>query len=73
MDADEFADMILKTDTDGRLVRLRDVARIELGAQAYDQTCTLDQQALGRPFHLSAPRLERASDRAGWSATRWRS
>ena len=27
---------------DGRLVRLRDVARIELGAQGYDQTCTLD-------------------------------
>jgi multidrug efflux pump len=44
MDADEFSDMILKTDIDGRLVRLRDVARIELGAQAYDQTCTLDQK-----------------------------
>ncbi|MCA1685194.1 MAG: efflux RND transporter permease subunit, partial [Planctomycetia bacterium] len=43
-DADQFADMILKTDTSGRVVRLRDVARIELGAQAYDQTCTLDQQ-----------------------------
>ena len=41
-DADQFADMILKTDTDGRIVRLHDVARIELGAQAYDQTCTLD-------------------------------
>ncbi len=43
-DADQFADMILKTDSDGRVVRLRDVARIELGAQAYDQTCTLDGQ-----------------------------
>ena len=34
--------MILKTDAEGRIVRLRDVARIELGAQGYDQTCTLD-------------------------------
>ena len=41
---DQFANIILKTDTDGRIVRLRDVARIELGAQGYDQTCTLDGQ-----------------------------
>ena len=41
-DADQFAEMILKTDDQGRIVRLKDVARIELGAQAYDQTCTLD-------------------------------
>ncbi len=44
-DVDQFSDMTLKTDTDGRIVRMRDVARIELGAQGYDQTCTLD----GRP------------------------
>ena len=44
VDADQFADMILKTDDAGRLVRMRDVARIELGAQGYDQTCTLDGQ-----------------------------
>jgi multidrug efflux pump len=43
-DAEQFANIILKTDTDGRIVRLRDVARIELGAQGYDQTCTLDGQ-----------------------------
>ena len=43
-DPDEFADMIVKTGDDGRLVRLRDVARIELGAIGYDQTCTLDGQ-----------------------------
>ena len=45
VDPDQFADMILKNDAQGRLVRMRDVARIELGAQGYDQTCTLD----GRP------------------------
>ncbi len=44
-DPGQFADMILKTDALGRVVRMRDVARIELGAQDYDQSCTLD----GRP------------------------
>jgi multidrug efflux pump subunit AcrB len=39
---EQFADMIIKTGSDGRLVRIRDVARTELGAQGYDQTCTLD-------------------------------
>src|SRR5947199_625153 len=43
-DAEQFADIILKNDAGGRIVRLRDVARIELGAQGYDQTCTLDQK-----------------------------
>ena len=45
VDPEQFADMIIKYDNQGRLVRMRDVARIELGAQAYDQTCTLN----GRP------------------------
>jgi multidrug efflux pump subunit AcrB len=43
-DVDEFSDMILRSDPDGRVIRLRDVARPELGAQSYDQTCTLDGQ-----------------------------
>src|SRR5438445_8343636 len=34
--------MILRTEADGRQVRLSDVANIELGALGYDQTCTLD-------------------------------
>jgi multidrug efflux pump len=41
----QFGQMILKSDQDGRIIRLRDVARTELGALAYDQVCTLD----GRP------------------------
>ena len=45
VDVEQFADMTIKTDAQGRIVRVRDVARIELGAQGYDQTCTLD----GRP------------------------
>jgi multidrug efflux pump subunit AcrB len=43
-DVEQFADMILKTDARGRRVCLCDVANIELGAQAYDQSCTLNGQ-----------------------------
>ena len=39
---DQFAGMILRSDDQGRIIRLSDVARIDLGAQAYDQACTLD-------------------------------
>ena len=31
----EFENIIVKTDTGGRITRLKDVARIELGAQTY--------------------------------------
>src|SRR4051812_40943310 len=43
-DVEQFGDIILKTDPAGRIVRLRDVATIELGAQGYDQTCSLDNR-----------------------------
>jgi len=42
MDPDQFADIILRDDGDGRLVRLKDVAEIEMGALGYDQKCTLN-------------------------------
>jgi multidrug efflux pump subunit AcrB len=42
--AEQFAELILKADARGRIVRLADVASIELGAQAYDQTCTFNGQ-----------------------------
>src|SRR5204862_3455003 len=41
---DQFANIIVK-NVGSTLVHLKDVANIELGAQSYDQTCTLD----GRP------------------------
>jgi multidrug efflux pump subunit AcrB len=41
---DQFGDIVLKS-SNGSLVYMRDVANIELGAQSYDQTCTLN----GRP------------------------
>ncbi len=39
---DEFGDIIVKTDADGRVTRLRDVARIEMGASDYALRSLLD-------------------------------
>ncbi len=49
--AEQFADVIVKVNEGGgtlgqtaSIVRLRDIARVELGSQQYDQSCTLDGQ-----------------------------
>ncbi|MBE0626942.1 MAG: efflux RND transporter permease subunit [Burkholderiales bacterium] len=39
---EEFGDAVLRANTDGSTVRLRDVARIELGAQAYATSARLN-------------------------------
>ncbi|MEM8864776.1 MAG: efflux RND transporter permease subunit, partial [Planctomycetota bacterium] len=38
-DAEQFETMILKSEGDGRFTRLRDVARVELGAEDYNMIC----------------------------------
>ena len=43
-DVAEFENIIVKTDSGGRITRLKDVARVELGAQQYSQTFKLDQK-----------------------------
>src|SRR5208337_3220650 len=45
VEADQFADIILNTGSDGEVTYLKDVARTELGARTQDQSLTLD----GRP------------------------
>jgi HAE1 family hydrophobic/amphiphilic exporter-1 len=44
VDADQFANVVVKVDpdTEGRITRVRDVGRVELGAQTYSQAFTLD-------------------------------
>jgi multidrug efflux pump len=42
---DQFADIVLRANPDGSTVRLRDVARVELGAQTYATSARLN----GRP------------------------
>jgi multidrug efflux pump len=39
---DEFGNIILKTGSQGEILRVRDVARVELGAKNRDQSCWLD-------------------------------
>ena len=40
------------------IVRLRDVARVELGSRQYDQSCTLDGQPVGGGLDLSVARFQ---------------
>jgi hydrophobe/amphiphile efflux-1 (HAE1) family protein len=42
--AEAFGDIVVRTNPDGATVRLRDVARIELGAQSYDATSRFNGQ-----------------------------
>jgi hydrophobe/amphiphile efflux-1 (HAE1) family protein len=40
----EFEDVIVRTNLDGAVVRLGDVARVELGSQTYESISTLDNE-----------------------------
>jgi hydrophobe/amphiphile efflux-1 (HAE1) family protein len=44
IDPAQFADVIVRSDADGRQVRVRDVARVELGAQDYGSNTYLSGQ-----------------------------
>jgi HAE1 family hydrophobic/amphiphilic exporter-1 len=41
-DVSQFENIVVKTESDGRKVYIRDVARVELGAQVYSQIVTLN-------------------------------
>jgi len=41
---EQFADVIVKTDAEGRVTRLRDIARVELGSQDYNLNAYLDNK-----------------------------
>ena len=42
--ADEFEQIVVKSGSESQLTRLRDIARVELGAKNLDTSCTLDGQ-----------------------------
>ena len=44
---EEFADIIVKFDSGGRITRIRDVGRVELGAQTYSQFFKMDGKVAG--------------------------
>ena len=41
---EQFGDIIVETDADGRVTRVRDIARVELGAQDYTTNAYLDDK-----------------------------
>src|SRR5215469_14852239 len=45
--AEEFAAIIVKFDSGGRITRIRDIGRVELGAQTYSQFFKMDGKAAG--------------------------
>ena len=52
----QFEDIVLRTTTDGGIVKLRDVARVELGAETYNTNATMN----GQPAAMMA--LSQSSD-----------
>ena len=63
VDPEQFADMILKNDDQGRLVRMRDVARIELGRPGLRPDLHARRPPLGGAVGLPVARLQRPEDR----------
>src|SRR5918994_2837124 len=43
-EAKEFENVVVKTEADGRVTRIRDIARVELGAQDYNANGYLDER-----------------------------
>ena len=56
--AAEFGEVIIRANADGSTVRVKDVARVELGAQDYSVTARYDgQPAVGIPVRITPPRM----------------
>ena len=55
----EFENVVVRAKPDGSLVRLKDVGRVELGAQSYDPARPPERQARRPRRRLPAPRVER--------------
>ena len=52
----QFDDIIVKVGSDGRITRLKDVGRVELGAADYSSTNTLRRAPRGRASRFPAAR-----------------
>ncbi|HGM5582273.1 TPA: efflux RND transporter permease subunit [Pseudomonas putida] len=54
-DEQQFADIVVRSGSDGQVTRLADVARIELGSAEYAARALLDNQPAAALFVLQAP------------------
>ena len=59
-DPDQFGAVIVKTGDGGDMTRVRDIGRVELGAQTYGQFFNARRQAGRRPRHLPVAGRQRA-------------
>ena len=70
-DEEEFGDIIVKTGADGAVTRLRDVARIELGASDYALRSLLNNKPAVAIPHLPGAGLQRDRRSRTTCARRW--
>ena len=56
----QFGDIVVRADPDGGYVRVRDIARVELGSQDYTVNAYLNTGRRDRHRDFPASRLERA-------------
>ena len=70
-DRDEFADIVVRTTADGRIIAIADVGRVELGARTTRSDSLLRQQAGGRPSASSSCPAPTRSKRPTRCARRW--
>ncbi len=61
---EQFADIIVKTDAQGRVTRIRDIGRVEIGAADYGSTAYMDRSDGPAAADLRAARRELAGGRA---------
>ena len=55
---EEFESIVVRANVDGSLVRLKDVARVELGAQSYNTIGRMNGKPAADHGHLPAAGLE---------------
>ena len=55
---EQFGKIVIRANPDGSILRLKDVARIELGAQTYNVHVRYNGQICGRHGHLPVARLQ---------------
>lgn len=55
---DEFGNIILRSESEGKMLRLKDVARIDLGSASYSVVSQFARTSYGSHCHLSATGLQ---------------
>ena len=72
-DAEEFEDIILRANPDGSVVRIRDVARVELGSEQYGVRSTFDNRPAASIGLYQNPDANAVEVMAGRATPPWKS